>query len=159
MISKAKLILKPAAGDDPDLPKLVSGNDILKYMSEIRSYGVPMPSSFIFRIEVDNKLIGEAKLGAIRWYNRKAELSLYIHPDYRNNGNGKTAIKKLMDHAFNEMDLHRLECEIYEYNSTSIHLAESLGFRYEGRLREAKFYDGNYFDILRYGILNKEYQR
>jgi RimJ/RimL family protein N-acetyltransferase len=34
---------------------------------------------------------------------------------------------------------------------------EGFGFVLEGRLREAKYNNGKYYDILRYGLLKKEF--
>ncbi len=56
------------------------------------------------------------------------------------------------------MNLHRLEAEVIENNSPSIKLVEQLGFKLEGKLREAKYTEGGYIDILRYGILKNEYK-
>jgi RimJ/RimL family protein N-acetyltransferase len=51
------------------------------------------------------------------------------------------------------LNFHRLEAEIVDYNEKSINLFESLGFKHEGTMREAKYYEGKYHDIFIYGLL------
>jgi len=132
--------------------------DLLKYLSETRSYGVPMPDKLEYKIQNEGSVIGEATFSSIRWFNRKAQLSLYIIPSERNRGIGTKTLKSLIETGFNELDLHRLEAEVYEYNKPSLKLVKHFGFSEEGRFREAKFYNGKYYDILFYGLLKEEYK-
>ena len=62
-----------------------------------------------------------------------------------------------MEYAFNKMNLHRLEAEAIEYNKASISMLEKFGFVLEGTLREAKYSDGKYWGVYRYGLLRQEY--
>jgi len=73
---------------------------------------------------------------------------------FRGKGFGKAMLAESIDYAFNEMNMHRLTAEVYEYNESSIALLKSLGFSEEGRLKEAKFHNGEFWDIIVYGILN-----
>ncbi|AKI98351.1 hypothetical protein IX53_09135 [Kosmotoga pacifica] len=130
---------------------------ILSNMSERRWYTEPMPSEMCFRLEVEGELIGEVSLKSIRWFNRKAEVSLFIVPKYQGKGFGKKALKLLMKHAFETFNLHRLEAEVFEYNTVSQKLLESLGFKLEGVSREARYYNGKYWGIFKYGILEDEF--
>ena len=57
------------------------------------------------------------------------------------------------------MNLHRLEAEVVANNKVSINLIEKLGFKKEGTLREAKYSNGTYYDIYRFGLLRKEYKK
>jgi len=128
-------------------------------MSERHRYPPNTPTEMNFVIEVEDKIIGELKLNNIRWFNRKAELSLLIAPEYQKKGYGTDVIKTLINYTFNSMNLHRLEAEVIEFNEASIKLIEKLGFIKEGTLREAKYSNGSYYDIYRYGLLIKEYKR
>ena len=94
----------------------------------------------------------------MRWFNRKSEITIIIKKDFQGKGYGKESLRAAMDFAFNKMNLHRLEAEVYEFNHVSIKLMESLGFKKEGVLREAQFSNGKYWDIIRYGILRNEFK-
>jgi len=131
---------------------------IVPYLTEKWTYPDNMPDSMVFDLWKDEKLIGQAAFKSIRWFNRKAELSLFIHPEYQGKKIGSGIIEAMISHAFKHLNLHRLEAEVIDYNPAAIRLVEKLGFVNEGRLREARYFDGKYYDILRYGLLKSEYQ-
>ncbi len=144
--------------DDSELSRLVVDEAAIKNLSETRQYSPLMPQCFIFRVEKDSRLIGEVRLQTIRWFNRKAEISIVFLPEYRGLGLGGKVLGQIIDYAFNKMNLHRLEAEIYEYNTAAQKLFERFGFKKEGTLREARYTDGKYYDILRYGLLRSEWK-
>ncbi|MFQ5675138.1 MAG: GNAT family N-acetyltransferase [bacterium] len=143
--------------DDPDLVHLSQDYGVLQNLSETRLYSEPMPTSMVFRIEYEDHLVGEISLKTIKWFNRKAEVSIFIAKEYQGKGLAKKAMFALMRFAFKTMNLNRLEAEVVDYNERVKSLIEELGFTFEGRLRKAKYFDGRYYDILRYGILSPEY--
>ena len=145
--------------DDAELSRLVQDETALKNLSETRQYSAAMPDHFVFRIEKDNRLVGEVRLQRIRWFNRKAEISILFLSEYRGKGLGSGVLQEIIRYAFNSMNLHRLEAEVYEYNSAAQKLFEGCGFKKEGTLREARYTDGRYYDIIRYGLLRSEWQQ
>jgi RimJ/RimL family protein N-acetyltransferase len=145
--------------DDPELKELSQEFSVLENLSETRLYPPKMPSSMVFRIEHEDKLIGEIGFRTIKWFNRKAEISILMSPENQGKGYGKKALLMLMRFAFKKMNLYRLEAEVIDYNDKAKSLFEKAGFVLEGRLREAKYNDGKYFDILRYGMLKPEYDK
>jgi len=52
---------------------------------------------------------------------------------------------------------HRSYAIIFGYNEPSIKFFEKNGFKFEGKHREARFWDGKFHDELVYGILDDEY--
>jgi RimJ/RimL family protein N-acetyltransferase len=56
------------------------------------------------------------------------------------------------------MNLHRVELEVFDYNSRAIRCYEKCGFKLEGRRREAMFRDGRYHDALIMAILREEFE-
>ena len=157
IIQSDSIKLIPVQGDDPEIRRILDDQSLLDNLSETRRYPEAMPLTMTFRIVANETTIGEISLKSLRWYNHKAEISLFIAPEQQGKGYGKQALKALLDYAFYKMNLHRLEAEIMEYNRASVALFESFGFVPEGRLREARFHKGQYTDILRYGLLQREY--
>ncbi len=158
ILKKGKITLRTTTPDDEELKALFQNADDLLNMSETRVYPNGMPTEIIFRIEKETTLIGEVRLKNLRWFNRKAELSIIIHKDHQGDGFGKDVLNHIIEYAFNKMNLHRLEAEALEFNETSVMLLEKLGFQLEGRLREAKYHNDKYWDILRYGLLKSEFK-
>jgi ribosomal-protein-alanine N-acetyltransferase len=62
----------------------------------------------------------------------------------------------MISHVFRSWKLHRLEAVIEDGNETSWRLAEKLGFRYEGKLREAEIKNGKRINLLMYSLLSTE---
>ena len=142
---------------DPELRQLQDQLPEWYNLSEKVWYAENMPDRMTFKIIYRDKAVGAAELVNIRWYNHKSEVRIWLLPEARGKGLGKAALKMLMDLAFNTLNFHRLEAEVYAFNTQSIKLIEQLRFRKEGVLREAKFFNGQYHDILRFGILRQEY--
>jgi len=74
----------------------------------------------------------------------------------RGKGYGKDAVACLMEHLF-EQGLHRVDAEVYSFNTICLSLLASLGFVKEGVKREA-FFDGKeYVDIVVFGLLRSDF--
>lgn len=151
--------LKTYPENQPEIVKIAGDDLVSKFLTEKWLYPEPMTDSIIFGIEAGGGIIGEAALKNIRWYNRKAELSLFLKPEFQGRKIGTEALKRMMKYAFNTLNFYRLEAEVIDYNEISRKLVEKLNFTFEGRLRQARYFDGKYYDILRYGILRPEYEK
>ncbi|MFC2134146.1 GNAT family N-acetyltransferase [Bacteroidota bacterium] len=158
-ITSANITLRFSQSDDPELKELIQDVEELYPMSEARLYPAKMPKEMMFRIEINGKLIGEAGYKTIKWYNRKAEISIIIAKEHRGKGYGKEVINALLKYGFEKMNLYRIEAEVIAFNEVSVKMIEGLGFVKEGTLREAKYSNGKYWDIYRYGILRSEYDK
>ncbi|STA92047.1 GNAT family N-acetyltransferase [Clostridium cochlearium] len=73
-------------------------------------------------------------------------------------GYGSEALFLVMDFAFRELNLHRLQLITISYNERAIKSYEKLGFKKEGIYREAVNRDGKRYDIYLYGILKREWE-
>ena len=87
--------------------KMVLDNEITS-MTEVKLYPPNLPTEFTFEIINDENVIGELKLKSFRWFNRKAELSIFILKEFRNKGFGKEAISTIINYFFEKFKLHRL---------------------------------------------------
>jgi diamine N-acetyltransferase len=74
-------------------------------------------------------------------------------------GLGRQILKGLMRIAFRELGAHRFYLDVYADNERACHLYESLGFQYEGLLREAAQRDGHWCNLRLMSILETEYAR
>ncbi len=61
-----------------------------------------------------------------------AYLGFYAVSDYAGQGSMSTGLTLVLQQAFNELKLHRLEANIQPENNRSIHLVKKHGFRKEG---------------------------
>ena len=158
LIEKGRIKIISTTNEDSALSAILRNEDDLSNLTEVRSYPVSMPLEFVFRVETGDVTVGEVRIKNIRWFNRKGELSIFLNNEYRNKGYGKEILKEILRFVFEKMNLHRIEAEVNQSNSAGSRLVEGLGFKREGILREAKYTRGAYEDIIRYGLLKKEYQ-
>lgn len=113
---------------------------------------------FAIRPLDDETILGWIGLDGILWTNRVAGIAIAIGDKAnRGKGYGREAMNLLLDFAFNELNLYRLQLGVFAYNTNAIKLYESLGFVHEGTAREFIERDGQRHDMLRYGLLRGEY--
>jgi len=106
-----------------------------------------------------NKLIGHCGLYYIHWVCSHAEFGIYIgDPHYRNGGYGSDALRTLVRYGFEELNLHRIWCEVYD-NNQALEVYKHLGFVYEGLMRENYYSEGRYWDSHILGMLREDYDK
>ncbi|MGC9457315.1 MAG: UDP-4-amino-4,6-dideoxy-N-acetyl-beta-L-altrosamine N-acetyltransferase [Halothiobacillaceae bacterium] len=62
-----------------------------------------------------------------------------------------------LEHAFNELGLHKLNCEVLATNTAVVNLHKKCGFTREGVFREQHFDGEQHVDIIRLGLLAREW--
>ena len=93
-------------------------------------------------------------LQRIDWINRNAEFAIILgEREFWRKGIGVEAGGLIIRHGFNELGLIRIYCGTSERNAGMKKLALKLGMKEEGRRKKAIYKEGNYLDILEYGIL------
>ena len=90
---------------------------------------------------------------------KKAETYLFVNPELLGKCIGTMAKSKLIEYAFNTLNLHKLYVITNEDNYASIRIQEKFGYKLEGRLRqEYKSNEGILKDRLYYGLLKSDWQ-
>ena len=108
-------------------------------------------------IDLKNNIhIGNISLQNINFIDRSAELAFILGEcAYWGKGYACEAASAIMEHAFEQLNLHRLYMGTADNNIRMQKLAHKLGFTEEGRRVDALFKDGNYHDVIEYGKLRK----
>lgn len=105
-----------------------------------------------------DEMVGELSLTNIDYQNRNAHFRIALSTESNTGkGHGSEAIQLMMDYGFRNLNLHRIELEVFPFNERAIHVYQKLGFRKEGVRRNMLFYDGTYHDAIIMGILENEY--
>jgi len=71
----------------------------------------------------------------------------------------KQATRLILDYGFYQLNLHRIWSGALAFNERSIQLHKVVGFQEEGRQREAVFRNGEFHDIVMFGLLRDEWKR
>jgi RimJ/RimL family protein N-acetyltransferase len=68
------------------------------------------------------------------------------------------ATRTVLRFAFHELNLHRVELEVYDRNPRARRCSEKADFRHEGIRRQALFRDGSYHGTHRMAVLREEFE-
>lgn len=162
--------------EESDLPHLLEWRNKPEFRRYFREYrelsihqqkqwyekiAVSDPNTIMFAVVdlVSGELIGAAGLCHINWVNRNADFSLYIGKDhaYIELESAADAAKTMSRYAFEELAIHRLWAEIYDFDLPKQELFAKLGFQLDGQHRETYWSDGKWHDSLFYSLLDREF--
>jgi RimJ/RimL family protein N-acetyltransferase len=86
---------------------------------------------------------------------KKAELRKIIgDPTMRGKGFAKKASRLWIQYGLKTLGLHKIYLNTINTNIRNVKLNEKLGFRVEGVLHNELYFDGEYHDVLRMGMVN-----
>ena len=106
----------------------------------------------------DGRFLGEVVLNDIDDTNRSANFRIALAgTEHYGKGYGTEAARLMLAYGFERLRLHRVELEVFAFNTRAVHVYEKLGFRREGVRREVLFMDGCYHDAIVMGLLRREY--
>ncbi|MFC3107130.1 GNAT family N-acetyltransferase [Undibacterium arcticum] len=102
-----------------------------------------------------------ALLGTCGFYdcdreNRNVDMGYWLLPEHWGTGVMRESLPAILSHAFSQMRLHRVECEVEPANLASGRLLRGLGFVHEGRRRQVAFKNGSFVDMEYYALLEHE---
>jgi RimJ/RimL family protein N-acetyltransferase len=110
------------------------------------------------KITGGSRPIGSIGLESINSKNRDTEFGIVIgEKDYWNQGYGTESAGLIIKYAFEQLNLNRVSSRVYDFNLRSQRMHLKLGFREEGRRRQAKYVNGQYHDVIEYGLLRSEW--
>ncbi|MBP1994445.1 GNAT family N-acetyltransferase [Paenibacillus eucommiae] len=114
---------------------------------------------FVIANKETEAYIGQIDLFYIDWKNRSTEMGMVIgNPELQNKGYGTEAVLLLQKFVFQQLNLNRIQLEVYDYNANAIKCYLKCGFKEEGRLRQRHFANGRYSDVIMMGILRDDYE-
>jgi ribosomal-protein-alanine N-acetyltransferase len=106
---------------------------------------------------VEKQVIGQITLYDLSFLHSRAEIGLWIGKPYWRQGFGFEALQQLIQYAFTDLNLNRIQAHIFPENTRSIHLFEKIGFKYEGLNRQYVKKQLSYRDVVMYAYLKTDY--
>lgn len=104
------------------------------------------------------EFLGEVVLNELDQENRSAAFRIALSAGrHFGKGYGTEAAGLILEFAFDVLELNRVSLEVFTFNPRALHVYEKLGFRREGRLREALWMDGEFHDAIVMGLLRREF--
>lgn len=87
------------------------------------------------------------------------EITFWLGEKYRQQGLMIEALTLFLNFVFNKLKFHRVFGNVSSDNLASQKLLRKLGFKKEGRHREAYWHQGRWVDGITYGLLAREFLR
>ncbi|MDM5297463.1 GNAT family protein [Bacillus pumilus] len=113
----------------------------------------------LYGIVIDHELKGTV---SYYWENERTrwlECGIILYDSrFWNGGYGSKALSLWVDQLFSHIDIPRIGLTTWSGNPRMMRCAEKCGFTLEGRLRKVRYYQGEYYDSMRYGILREEWE-
>ena len=174
IITTPRVVLRWISEDDIDsLYEIFSSPQVMRYWSSAplpdreaaadlqREIADSNESETMFKwglaLRDSNTIIGTTTLFNLSRDNGRAELGYAMAHAHWGKGYMNEALKALVSHAFEVMELRRLEADVDPRNAASIRTLERLGFQREGFLRERWHVNGEIQDAFFYGLLRREW--
>ncbi|NMM63306.1 GNAT family N-acetyltransferase [Clostridium sp. P21] len=120
----------------------------------------PKNMMFSAKLIESNETVGHIELLWIDRVNMSARIGRVLvgKEEYRNKGIGLQMINAILNIAFNELNLHRVDLGVFDFNLPAIACYKKAGFITEGNFRECRKINGKYWSLLNMSILEDEYR-
>ncbi|MGM0431747.1 MAG: GNAT family N-acetyltransferase [Spirochaetota bacterium] len=159
---------------EADIPHLVEWNcgakerELLRWAGPV--FSVPLTERQVqryvqhshgqlFTIEVDKTPVGVIELGRVDPVHRNARIGKVLIGDvaFRGRGIAQKAINQVLYKAFVEDKLHKVSLSVLAENTQAVRCYLRCGFSQDARLREHRFVDSRWYDLLEMSLLESEY--
>ena len=111
----------------------------------------------VFERKSGDLIGGVSVMNVTRSLAQTAFLGYSLHNNYWGKGYGKASVLAMIDIAFKDIKLHRIEAGIEPYNRRSIMLARTIGLRKEGLKKRAVFMRDEWQDLVMYSATCEEF--
>jgi RimJ/RimL family protein N-acetyltransferase len=173
-ITGDKVLLRPVSADDadcipdddPEAMRLTGSHPRPEHSLEL------MREWYTTRADHDDRLdlavvdratglfAGEVVLNELDPHNESCNFRILLCGNgNRDRGLGTEATRLILRHAFENVGLHRVDLEVYEFNPRARRVYEKVGFVFEGTRRDALHWDAQWIDAHVMSILGPEWAR
>lgn len=113
-------------------------------------------TEWTFTILLDGEIIGSAGINRFDPMGSTANLGYWLRSDVAGRGFMTEAAAAVVEFAFGELGLHRLELTAAPDNVASVRVAEKLGFKRGGVLRDGSRGSNGWHDVLVFDLLERD---
>jgi RimJ/RimL family protein N-acetyltransferase len=118
----------------------------------------PHTIEFAVRTLTDDRMIGFVAFDGIDWRNGDTFVAIGIgDPVYRGKGYGADAMRVMLRYGFEELNLYRVQLNVFSYNERAIKSYLKIGFVAEGCQRGMLLREGQRWDFIYMSVLREEW--
>lgn len=115
-------------------------------------------SALHYAIVNADEIFGVVSFNEINRMHRIGSIGYWLDENSTGKGIISSAVRRLLDIGFNELNLNKIEIRCAEENIKSRSVAERLGFTYEATLRQCEWLYTKYVNHAIYSMLANEYK-
>jgi RimJ/RimL family protein N-acetyltransferase len=134
--------------------------DKVRVKKQVKAQDDTLPKELAMIATLENKL-----LGWVSRYCGKDNLLVWFvgidicEDDFLNRGYGTEALNLWVDYQFSNSEYHKLGLDTWSFNPRMMRVAEKVGFLFEGRQREMQLWQGEWQDLMHFGMLREEWEK
>lgn len=102
-------------------------------------------------------LVGSIGLHQMDWHNSMTSIGYYLAKNAEGHGIMTRSVQALLNYAFFQLGLNRVEIRCGVYNKKSRAIPERLGFVREGIIRDGEQLYGRFHDLIVYSMLSRDW--
>ncbi|QDP39666.1 GNAT family N-acetyltransferase [Radiobacillus deserti] len=114
-----------------------------------------MTAAILYKKEI----VGIAGFNELDWVNRSAVIGYWLGEPFAGKGIMTKVVHALVDLAFSELKMNRIDIRVASENRRSRAIPEKLGFSIEGTLRQAEWLYDHFVDHVVYSMLAEQWKR
>ena len=111
----------------------------------------------MYSVSSDGDIIGTIGLNSIDYENRSCGVGYWVSEEFAGKGIATRCCSRLIDHCFNDLNLHRFVLEAAIENIASCRVAEKLGLRLEGVIKDREWLYDRFLDANLYAVTKPEW--
>ena len=112
----------------------------------------------VFVIVYQEAIVGLIGFKSIDRYNKKLEIGYWLSEEQQGKGIMLRCCRRLLQYAFNELYMNRVQLKVGTGNYKSRKIPEKLGFTLEGIQRDGELLNGHHHDLEVFSLLKREWQ-
>ena len=140
----------------PWLDEVNSLDEQISYISHCIS-DYELYKGIMYSVSSDGDIIGTIGLNSIDYENRACGVGYWVSEEFAGKGIATRCCSRLIDHCFNDLNLHRFVLESSVENIASCRVAEKLGLRLEGVIKDREWLYDRFIDANLYAVTKPEW--
>ncbi len=174
-LATARLILRRLkTSDAPDMFEYASDQEVARYvmwdahkalddslifiMWTLDRYQKDEAGEWGIELKESSRLIGSMGFVKLDEANSCASIGYALANRYWGQGIMTEAVERLIEFAFGEMNLNRVEAVHFLPNEASGRVMQKAGMKYEGILRQRMYSKNKYWDVKQYAIIREDWE-
>lgn len=161
-LEKHHLELVRSWRNDPEVSKYMYTDVNVSYTEQLDWFYRVMndPRYHYWMIKYGDKYLGVANLADIDLINSKCSWAFYLgDTSVRGQGIGSKVEYNVLQFVFDGLEMNKLNCEVFAFNTPVIQMHEKFGFRREAYYRDHIIKHGETYDVVGLSMLRRDWQK